>query len=764
MSLFGGVTTAERTRTINPAYPALQENWVVVDPNKPHLSRRDFFKLAGVGAAVIAVLTGCGPAAQATESQAGNSEIPIPNSEDVPGFGRPVRPWSIDLTTGIALPTTAELGKQVARTFNRWINPVKPLVELHDMQQMVVRVPNNSGAGTELGFETQKVAVDLQAERAKSGFSLTDSAKGEQYVRPGVNGALTSFTDYAMTSPLPQDSEKKAVNPDKNIGEQHYLKDADGNRFKLPGNATQMLNLMQLVNYLYARVVNDNIYGLSDVEKFNKFYEQRNSLIADILLVPQNGEAQIRSVGLNYLRAIGVDTSNEEIIKSSLDEVMGMISKIAEVDPVSIPSARLAVSIAAGLVKGEVALFNDGQSPDYSEQLNIKRAYLSQNVPDAVVVFDQEKAVDAAVENEWLRIPISKPRAFEVIVQTYEENKKDGKGEQNKGYERKIIFSSHLGDTQAHTDKSGGPEFKPLLTQALFDIDPKDLEDQQIISSTKKDNIFFTTEKTVGDVKGGQRIIELKEIDSTSVRLFSLPGGKMQWGIHTAQSGTVPMGMGNQIAAWLGSAYDKLPYQEIIMDDGTHFQSSIDGYFQKGWATDVTERWLEWKRSGLKEVTKMGALTPDEYLARLSVGSMFQPQGAFLSQTLLGRYAQMDIENEHLDTLKTNNVIAALENMPLYQVNGGVGQQVDILAKGDVITCDYSIIMVNGEPMIQLFENGGLQYAVPIDFAKLQMIDSGTRDRIIESAKTWVPLALLLIPYGKVVGNGAKNLLKLFLK
>ncbi|MEJ2757284.1 MAG: twin-arginine translocation signal domain-containing protein [Anaerolineales bacterium] len=31
---------------------------------KPHISRRDFIKLAGAGAATTAVLTGCGPAAR----------------------------------------------------------------------------------------------------------------------------------------------------------------------------------------------------------------------------------------------------------------------------------------------------------------------------------------------------------------------------------------------------------------------------------------------------------------------------------------------------------------------------------------------------------------------------------------------------------------------------------------------------------------------------------------------------------------------------
>jgi hypothetical protein len=238
----------------------------------------------------------------------------------------------------------------------------------------------------------------------------------------------------------------------------------------------------------------------------------------------------------------------------------------------------------------------------------------------------------------------------------------------------------------------------------------------------------------------------------------------MQWGVHTIQSGTVPMEMGDQIYALLGADYNKLPYQEIIMDDGTYYKSSINGFFEAGWATDITDQWLGWKRDGLKEVTKMGLLTPDAYLARLSQGSMFQPQGSVLSNTLLGRYAMMDITNSDLDSLKKNSLIAALDDMPLYQVNGEYGQQVDVLAKGDVVTCDYNIIMVNNEPMIKLFDSGGLQYAVPIDFQRLQMIDNGTRDRIIETAKDWLPIALLLVAYGKGISRGARSLLKLITK
>lgn len=759
------------------AYPALQLPWVVRDPvevaqtahSSALLSRRDVLKLATVGLMVSTFLTACGGAVGSPEatSQNANNEIPIPNPEAVPGFSRPVRPWILDLESGLVIPATAEIGREVANTFSRWIDPARPLVELHNQMQMVVRAPNNTGTGAELGYETQYNVVDLQSERARNGFSLTDRAKGEQYVRPGSDGFLTSYMDYMMTGPNPSDGEvRKLVNKDM-LGDQHFLKDKDGNNFALPGNASQVLNLMQMVNYLYAKVVNDNIFGLSNTQRFEQFYTLKDRFISDILLIPTNGESQVRNTAINYLNSLGASTSDPNAITTLLDEIEPMIRTISKVDAVSVPSAQLAVSIAASLVNAEVSLSNDGISPERSAKLQAISSYAKTDLqPDAVVAFDQERAIEQAVENEWQRIPLSKPRAFEVIVQKYEEKSTEtGKVENNAGYERKVIFSSFTGDSVARFDKDTNGVFDPLFTHPLTDIGLSDLRDQKIIESEKKDSIFFNIEREVNGLKSGQRIVELKEIDSSAVRLFVQPEGKMNWGIHTAKSGMIPMNLGDQVYALFGSEnYNKIPYEEIIMEDGTYYKSSINSYFQAGWATDITDRWLEWKKAGLKEVTKMGLLTPDQYLARLSQGSMFQPQGQILSNTLLGRYAMMDVTNNDLDSLKTNSLIAALDDLPLYQVSGEYGQQVDFLARGDVVTCDYNIIMVNDQPMIKLFDSGGLQYAVPIDFQKLQMIDNGTRDRIIETAKDWLPIALLLIPYGKGISKGARSLLKLFLK
>jgi hypothetical protein len=759
---------------VNVVYPALQLDWVVVDPaqitastgqSHTYLSRRDFLKLSSVAAAASMLLSACGAPATESPTSVGASEIPIPNPESVPGFSNPVRPWIMDMKTGLVVPATADIGKQVGNSFARWINPFKPLVELHDNQQMVIRAANNTGSGAELGYESQGLTRDLKSERATSGFSFTDSAKGEQFIRPDSNGLLTAYMDYEMSSPNPSNSDVSKLVNNSTVGNQHFLKDVDGNNFTLPGNISQVLDLMKMVNYLYGKVVNDNVFGLSEGAKFEQFYAFKDQFISNILLIPSMGESQVRATANSYLTSIGTDISNPDALTTLYKQLEPMVRNVSKVDSVSIPSARLAVAIAASLANADVALFNDGQSPERSAKLEAIQSYADTDIaPNAVVAFEQEKAIEKAVENEWQRIPVSKPRAFEIIVQNYEQNLKEGKPEENKGYDRKIIFSSFAGDA-LYTESNGNLIFDPLLVESYLEIDPQKLQNQQIIESSNKDNKFFRIEKKTPDFKSGQYIQTLREIDSSTVKLFSLPGGKMQWGVETAKTGTIPKGIGDQIYAWLGSdAYDKIPYQEIILDDGTKYTSKIDNFFQSGWATDITEHWLEWKSNGLKEVTSMGMLTPDQYLARLSKGSMFQPQGAYFNQTLLGRYAMMDITNDNLNSLKMNNIIAAIDDLPLYQVNGGVGQQVDILTKGDVVTCDYKIIMVNNEPMLKLFDSGGLEYAVPIDFKRLQMIDNGTRDRIIETAKEWLPIALLLIPYGKGISKGARSLLNLFAK
>ena len=184
--------------TYTVGYPALQLPWVVLDPaithtvqRIAHLTRRDFLKISAVGTLFAAFLSSCGPAnSESILASETANEIPTPKPDEVPGFVAPVRPWMVDLTTGLALPATAEIGRQVGETFGRWINPFKPLVELHDQQQMVIRASNNTRVGAELGYASQSSIIDLQSERATNGFSFTESAKGEQFVRPGPGGFL----------------------------------------------------------------------------------------------------------------------------------------------------------------------------------------------------------------------------------------------------------------------------------------------------------------------------------------------------------------------------------------------------------------------------------------------------------------------------------------------------------------------------------------------------------------------------------------------
>ncbi len=749
------------SNSVNPACTVPQELSIVGDPHQ--LSRRDFIKLASLSAVAYQVLTACGPGAvpgAGESAQTGSNEIPIPNPKEVPGFGNPKRPWIFDVSTGEVTPVSPELPRIMSDTFPRWVNINNPLVELHPGKQMVARVLNNGGLGTELGVVTSNNARDLEAEIASSGWSWGDGAVGEKFVRPDSSGMLTAFMDYQMTAPKPSSiNVAELVKPGRDIGDIHVLKNMYGDNFKLPGNVQQVASTVRMLSLLFSRIVTDNVLSLPEPERFAQYNAAKTRLIDNILTIPEYGEPQATQTAEMYLSDLQFDLSNPQHKEEMMKGLLPVLKQIASVDNISIPSAKLAVAIAMGLANGERI--------NGSEKINALEKYADSDLPEgAVVPFTADAVVDKAVESEWQRIPLSKPRAFVVTVQNYRVDHAQGSPMESKGFERKVIFVNYDGERVTDTQKKGDGQFEALFTHQLFNMDPRELTKQRLIESTEKDNVFFSVKKRSDKhIETGQHVVELKEVDTLQVRLFLVPGGGMKWGVETNKSGKKPYGFGANVESMLGGQnFQVIPYQEIVMEDGSLFKSEVEGYLNKGWATDITERWYEWKRKGIKEVTKMSLRTPDQYLSRIADGAPLQPQSDLLRDTLLGRYAVMDVTNADLDSLKTNNVVAALDLIPLYQVSGGNGIQVDYVKPGDVLTYDNAVTVVNGEPMLRLFNHAGYEYAIPIDFAKIQLIDNGTWDRIVQTAKEVLPIALLLIPYGKLAGKGLSSLLKLVTK
>lgn len=722
-----------------------------------YLTRRDFLKLAGF-AALAGLITACGPAPTEVESvttQTPEEALDFSKPKETGNFYTPLRPWAtVDGQTGKV--TKENISYIMSRL--SWTHANNPVYSMTSGQGVVraletwaggnmVATIDNTGALKDYGYEKRETKSDFWYGARGDEELHFDMRTPDQLMR--VLASRRVGVDRSVIDSLEGD-QKKFV---ESAGDQHSLIDQQtGVKMKIPGNVTQITGLTNMLNVLYERIVNENVHGLmAGVDKTEAFLQQRDMMLDSLYQVKVDPETGVNSLDTpeqvlsTFMAAAGYSEGMEG---SLYQELLTNVLLLRNVDTTNIPSAELAESIMLSIANADSVLVKTNMM-DPAVNMAERKAFLPQYDPDSAVPFTSENNVKKLVSENWMRIPVARPRVFEVRVEKFKINDKNEKV--SDGFDRRIIFSSYTGDSQIYSDSKGNiGDFEPKLGNTAS-ISMDDLKNQQMLY---EGNLFA--------LNASEELRQLNEVSQDKVRLYSVPNTNiLSWGVETPKTGIVPNGLWDTFVSKLGIGYDKIQFQDILLDTGKEFISSPDGYFQQGWLTDMTEKWIRAQKEGVKELHSLGLFTPTEYLHRLARGPLFVPSDSNLKDLFLQYYIMSDFTGG-TNNMKSNNFACTMTDRPVYSSFGNVLSDAGTLKAGDFFAYDKNLTVVNGTPYMKIFSLAGGELLTPLDFNTIQLIDNGTKDRMIETAKDWVPLALAVFGLGPKVYNGAMRILEFF--
>jgi len=741
---------------------------------KSQFSRRDFLKLTCVGAATTAILTACGPGS-ADQNKLPSELTPLGQLKSPPFYmvdGEP-RPMSIDemnsINTRLATVNVPKYGYGVPlpeqAVVNKWGN------------WTITKVPDSTGNSTIITSGPTDLNI-IKNHTLTAG--LFDISKLEQKTvidttkTPGTNAVLTTseMNLKRFLNEKELDEASKEVSELFKYGSRTVISSETEEIMNLPGNAffihtlANSLNRIEFVisNKLFNQGNSDMNSWALEVEKARgNFLEKFFSLSPEEMMVPEARTETTTRVRNELATIFASDDSPEKFIEAQglIDYLFVTMSSFKrKIDFIRSPEAAMSIIKSMNMI-GEL-LHYPNEPKEVREQKDRKvKAFewLAQN--DGLGIWNTEDSydIDQGKKDFWIDLPEVKPRALNV-VKLKTDIKTDDNGkiiETRNTYRTEVVLLYPSSGIKSiyKVEKSDELPENPLsteiistLTQPETKITEEDLKKQGYTLDSKDEPEW--------------KVLDISEINNRFVRLHYIPEDKvgLHWTIPLEKNSqqrealtasiNLSEGLWNDIKM-LFHGGDSYNFQSLLLDTG---KNKGDIYENRPftWAQDVTDLWKKNISQGVRKVTSLGLISPQDLLAKTQTG-LYIPKEEGLQDIASGWFYQSIVEGQNLPvawgSVTTDN--------PVYVFDITTGNIVTSYSKGDFFHFYHLdwLDTANGRmPMLVISPDN--HYGIPLDQNNLQLINTGVQEtskKFLYQYIPWIATAFLAGPKLLKVGG-----------
>jgi len=705
---------------------AMLENAV----KRPKLTRRDFLKslLAAIGFSITTPeLTACGKPYQPDSSFISPETIPLgflPN----PYFSVEGEPGRIDHNlqnqiNAFLQPITVENGKvpnHKEATVSQWNDWT--IVKVPDMVKSTTVVAiHTSGASAVFDenrhqtsgiFDTAELTENTDIDTTKNSDDAIITTRNENFLnfieRKGINDTN-----------LPSDVYDALHLTSKRIGVSVNNAEVD-----LPGNASFIYNIANVLNTAY-KTIESSATGLTLSEAEARFNVIQSDILDFVLL---NNVSKLPAL-------------NNQLPPDMVDHIKNLNARFAPENRTdSVKSPDVAVEIIKSIGVIESLLYYPSDTPEAKDEKERKMGvykWLSDNDPFGLWSMENiSDEITKGKENFWLDIPEVKPRGLIVHKEKYiiETNDKGEVTKSTTNYKEELILLS------------------PGSWKSIYEEENKNKHPEKIFSDvvytssrpTSPDDLIAQGYDLLENEKEGWTIKGIYEIDNSMIRLYIIPDEKnpnLSWGLPLKGNGEkkeATTSARNLSDFWgdvakLFSSGHKCLSQKLMLENGQVFENVP---FQ--WATDLTDIWKENTKNGVKKLTHLGLMPPQDFLSKADQG-FYLPKNEGIKDLVASWFYDLII-NRKDPPIAWGNVIEG--HVPIIDIS--TGKQTEwYLEKGDF----FHFFRLGWNNAIQ-DQDGMMPYliispdsklAIPLDETRLQLISSGVLEMKNELLKKYLP-------------------------
>lgn len=739
--------------------------------NPNYLSRRDFLKLTGLGAAVTAILTGCGPAVATQPTERGTEPLRPGEFSRKPFFMVAGEPTVMD-------DQTFDMIRAMSETFPLPSNEL-PLMGRKDVSPFIahmmgdyirVSMPYASGKNGIMLRGPASHDVSYQRDEVTSGVFFDKDRKVTVAVTdmtaPDPNDALTlniaeNKNWFFIQNKMSALSIPKEI--DDNFAVRHTAEVSGMVNPHIPGDARFMHTVGGYLN-LIGDVMTGNMQqqGRPLEEISEAIYKSRMKWLE---LVFSNAST-VDVIKEYYRTDLGYNLDDPDVehqIFEYVNYLLGIMDNYREtMKYVKTPEMAMAVLQSINVFDRLVR-----NPTDTEEQRAQKEAILNGykqlvEVVDADMPHgDQGKGVwelkdMTTLEQEkkefWINIPQEKPKA--VIVQKkqdYVVNRNNDQGtpvpEIKTKYRTEVRFLYSTGSSILKAEERDGEVVQPgdyfsdsILTRAT-PVSQDEMKDQGYELGSE-----------------GWEISSIMQLDNFHVQLYQMPDtNKLQWAIEQKDSGpreALVSGDLGQDFLRLFSLGDTYYHQSLLLDNGKEFKGS-----PLKWAMDATNKWKELIAKGEDRATGFGLMSTQEFLSASSKG-LLVPEDENIRNLFASLRNQEIIEKTSSPYSYGFVVTTNAETIPVMELSSG--NIIGHFSGGDMFSYYQPRWIQTNEgkkPYLVIDPSGN--YAIPLDTSKLQLIDSGLGEKGWNFVKAAFPWALAAFGVGGKIPGVIGKALKL---
>ncbi len=529
------------------------------------------------------------------------------------------------------------------------------------------------------------------------------------------------------------------------------IKDKTGQEIQhLPGNIGFVDLIAGVLNELQYPIalkslqagIGDSYSWAMELEKARSlFLEKFFTLSPQDLMVPEELRSEeARTIKAELIDMLTAGDNPEELEKSRTvnnSYIEYIFSRLAtykrQIDFIRSPEESMSIIKSIDLIKE--LLHNPNESDEQLEVVNKKITavrWLAENDGDGIWNKQISGDVDRRGKKEfWLELPKTKPRAVNVI-KLKTEVKTDDAGkviDTTYFYRNEIVLLDAGGYCHSiyKDEKKNEIPDNPLSNEALNALNQPE-------AARTEDELKQQGYQLYDEGEPEWKVFGVQELPPEFVRLYHIPDEKasLHWAVPLKGHGEIREALTSKRTAPISLKHifsfgEKYTHQSLLLDSGKNAGDKFENasFF---WADDITDKiWKPCMARGIRQVTQLGLMTPQEFLAKAEIG-FYMPENEQLRNLASGWYNQLTAEN--IDPPIAWGNITSDIGLPVIDVNNGVpvGQynKGDFFSFYDIKWSDSNI--VNGERMPILIVSPDGQLGIPFEPNKLQLISSGIKE------------------------------------